>query len=248
MTIPESTTSKNGEYTASLSYRAPFPLDFWGILSSGMACKVRAESSSLLECFAEPQPTFALQMAYKVRAESSSLLECFAEPQPTFALQMAYKVRAESSSLLECFAEPQPTFALQMACKVRAESSSLLECFAEPQPTFAKQISESTERRTCDAGSGTHCWQSAPLLLGIKFPLFPIFARRMSATARKSSSKLGSSLALHSISDDKYTHTPSARRCPREAKLSRRAELRRWILSDLFSPWQSNPASSAHLA
>jgi hypothetical protein len=64
--------------------------------------------------------------------------------------------------------------------------------------------------------------------------LFPIFARRMSATARKSSSKLGSSLALHSISDDKYTHTPSARRCPREAKLSRRAELRRWILSDLF--------------
>jgi hypothetical protein len=40
--------------------------------------------------------------------------------------------------------------------------------------------------------------------------------------------------SLHENSDDKCTHTPSARRCPREAKLSRRAELRRWILSDLL--------------
>jgi hypothetical protein len=33
------------------------------------------------------------------------------------------------------------------------------------------------------------------------------------------------------ISDDKCTHTPTARRCPREAKLSRRAELRRSVVS-----------------
>jgi hypothetical protein len=80
MIIPVCATFRNGVYTASLSYRAPFPLDFWGIYVIGNG------------------------------------------------------VRTE--------------------CKAKFYLS-----FAEVKPTFALQISETTERRTCDAGSGTHCWQ-----------------------------------------------------------------------------------------
>jgi hypothetical protein len=67
---------KYGRHTTSSSYWAPFPLDLWGIMSSGFSCKVSAIESWL--SIAEPQPTFALQMACKPNAEPSWLERLFA--------------------------------------------------------------------------------------------------------------------------------------------------------------------------
>jgi hypothetical protein len=74
---------------------------------------------------------------------------------------------------------------------------------------MSSEISETTERGTCDAGSGTLCWQRKNVTL-------------------KNNCILS---VVSDISDDKCTHTPSARRCPREAKLSRRTKLRRSVVS-----------------
>jgi hypothetical protein len=95
---------------------------------------------------------------------------------------------------------------------------------AEKNGTFSlSQMSNKNLFLYCHGEKRSDEIQSLKLI--VPFLSFPIFARRMSATARNfsrthaksRSSKLGSSLALHSISDDKCTHTPSTRRLPRSA-------------------------------
>ena len=107
---------------------------------------------------------------------------------------------------------------------------------AEVKPTFSSKMQGEKFRENMSSEMACKA-REEPSLLGFSEPQ-PTFALQISETTEMGTCDAGSGTLINcilsvvsDISDDNCTHTPSARRCPREAKLSRRAELRRSVVS-----------------